>query len=799
MRESLPGMVRLQRTLEEVGAAAIHGRVRTVAQNGGGRWDRLRKLLDGSGSSSALEYDTGGDISSMRARYDSWPSLVSNMARRDMLHRLVIGTNGKGDLLITEPRRNVLILGPPRKDKTTGVLIPTILSHPGPVVTASIKDDVLRATGLARARLGRVWHYGPDGSPTPRGCSELRWSPIAASKSWVSAVGLGESMANVAEVGGNGENASFFREKAGILIAPLLYAAALGDKPMLWVLKAVAHNRDAIAEAKDVLALAESDDAQLALNDLQGILDLDPKSQSPIFATTANAFSAYRLPGALATTQSPNFDPASFVAGQPSAYNPYRDELVAGPDGPRSIDEASLGIYDTIYVTASSSQQRRVAPLVVGLLQQIREARFDLHRADETSDYFGRPSVLWALDELAGMAPIRDLPETLTQAGGQGLVVAACLQDLNMARLRWDRAAEGFLTLFGHVVVLAGIRDKPTLEAISTVIGKHWVPVRTTGTSSSTGPGSNQSGWNESTAEHLVPILDPGEISECRSTEDSHFVLHLKPTGKVHEWAFCTPYYLRPPWPQLLVGTMEFAAARAEPLERAWALAPPILDMDGDGWYLTTAGEPYGAWLLARYRNAASSLRHLAQRRAEFMEHRSEPGSLLAGFNDTRSARQRVPSRLFIALRRDPGPAALTAAMVRHSEIRPGTGADATVIRMTMYDAINTPLDDVPEARTPDWVVSYEGHKAHLNIVDGGVATKLATGNSTVERWQDEIPGTAVLIEAWYWSRAAGHMVLRLSRELQELTPACVLSDDWFFHYGAWSATDAEAIPAIAR
>ena len=203
------------------------------------------------------------------------------------------------------------------------------------------------------------------------------------------------------------------------------------------------------------------------------------------------------------------------------------------------------------------------------------------------------------------------------------------------------------------------------------------------------------------------------------------------------------------------------------------------------------------------WRDTATLRRHCAispTRHAEFREARLEDGSLLAGYNDTRTARQRVPRRLFIALRRDPGPRALAAAMERHSEIRPGTGADAAVIPMTMYDAINTPLGDVPEAHAPQWVLSYGDHKAHLDVVDGGVAAKLATGNSIIERWQEEIPGAAVLIEAWYWSHAAGHMVLRLGCGAPRgLDRVCVLSDDWHFHYGAWSAPDDAAIAAIAR
>ena len=46
-----------------------------------------------------------------------------------------------------------------------------------------------------------------------------------------------------------------------------------------------------------------------------------------------------------------------------------------------------------------------------------------------------RPATLWALDEVAGIAPMRDLPEaTLSQSGGQGLLEARVLQGLSLAR-----------------------------------------------------------------------------------------------------------------------------------------------------------------------------------------------------------------------------------------------------------------------------------------------------------------------------------------------------------------------------
>lgn len=53
---------------------------------------------------------------------------------------------------------------------------------------------------------------------------------------------------------------------------------------------------------------------------------------------------------------------------------------------------------------------------------------------------------------------------SLAAGGSQGLVVLACLQDLSQARARWDRAADGFLTLFTHKVLLPGIAGQATLH-----------------------------------------------------------------------------------------------------------------------------------------------------------------------------------------------------------------------------------------------------------------------------------------------------------------------------------------------
>jgi hypothetical protein len=188
---------------------------------------------------------------------DPYPWLLSIHARyRHMHQKLFMGTDGR-DFIYTDDRRNLLMLGPPRSDKTAGVLVPLIISAPGPVVSTSTKDDVLRATGLARARLGTVWHFGPAGGPAPPGTVPLRWSPIPPSRDWARAQGLGKAIAESSrkssDRGGTTDSGAFFANRSAYFIAAMFHAAALADQPMHWVLRATAGNEKVVQEAIDIL------------------------------------------------------------------------------------------------------------------------------------------------------------------------------------------------------------------------------------------------------------------------------------------------------------------------------------------------------------------------------------------------------------------------------------------------------------------------------------------------------------------------------------------------------------------
>ena len=119
--------------------------------------------------------------------------------------------------------------------------------------------------------------------------------------------------------------------------------------------------------------------------------------------------------------------------------------------------------------------------MVVGVLHGVRDAAYRRAAAG------GGAPVLLALDEVANIAPVPDLPAMVSEGAGQGLLTLAALQDLSQARRRWGPEAAAFPSLFGTTVVLAGISDLPTLEALSALAGDHEVPTRTVGTSTGRG------------------------------------------------------------------------------------------------------------------------------------------------------------------------------------------------------------------------------------------------------------------------------------------------------------------------
>jgi hypothetical protein len=341
--------------------------------------------------------------------------------------------------------QSVMILGPPRSGKTSSFIIPNVLAANGAVVATSTKPDVLDATRNARQELGTVHLFDPTASVADRpGVHRVRWSPLQRCTSWRAAQSTARALVLA---GATASGASdHWHERAQALLAPLLHAAALEGADMRTVLTWV--DRHQALPAQQILATEPTGADPVARHLLDGITTTDERELSGIWSTTSGALGGFRSAEALEATCRPDFDVDAFVSSS-----------------------------DALYIAAPAHHQALVAPLVVGLLDDVRHATY---RWSASARSRSAAPVLLALDELANIAPLPDLPSMISEGGGQGLVTLACFQDLSQARHRWPTQADGFPSLFGTTVVLPGIGDTRTLEALSLVAGEEELQTRST-------------------------------------------------------------------------------------------------------------------------------------------------------------------------------------------------------------------------------------------------------------------------------------------------------------------------------
>jgi len=448
-------------------------------------------------------------------------SRVVHDAHAHAHHGLYLGHDARG-WHYADGQHSVLVLGPPRSGKTSALLIPNVLSAAGAVVTTSTKPDVLDATMDTRSTIGACHLFDPSGSVADRpGVHRLRWSPLPACTSWRTALTTARSLVVVGSTGpGAGQSdASHWTERAQALLAPLLHAAALQGADMRTVLTWV--DRRQALPAQQALTAGAGGDAGIARDLLDGIVTTDERELSGIWSTASGALGGFRSEQALAATCDPDFDPAAFVASG-----------------------------DTVYIAAPAHHQALVAPLVVGLLDDVRRATYERAAGGRAGS---APPVLLALDELANIAPLPELPSMVSEGGGQGLVTLACFQDLSQARHRWAGQADGFPSLFGTTVVLPGIGDVRTLEALSVLSGDHELLVRSVsrGRAPSDRPltdlltlGRTQSG--EQLGSQWRRRLAPDDITRGRPGHALAFGARNQPA-----WFPLAPAHVAEPWRSL--------------------------------------------------------------------------------------------------------------------------------------------------------------------------------------------------------------------------------------------------------
>ena len=358
-------------------------------------------------------------------------------------------------LIATEREHSVLVVGATRSGKTTGYAIPALLEWDGPAVVLSAKTDLLHATVEARRERGEVLLFDPT---KVSGLPGDDWSPLARSSDWRGAVRTANAMSKVSgTTAGLGGASNHWERVAAQLLAPLLLAASTGGRDMADVVRWVM-SKDLI-EPKTLLELLDLE-GEVALTSLQGYLDLEPRARDSAFSTARTVLDVYEDPDVVMATDGWDITPK------------------------RVLD----GAHNTLYLVANATDQTRLAPLFLALLDELLRAAFAA--AAERRSLTGSPTLLpegdeaprllLLLDEAANIAPIPDLATLASTAGGEGVQLVTIYQDLSQLRHRYGTEWGSIASNHVAKVVLPGVTDPETLRYFASTVGEEEVMVPST-------------------------------------------------------------------------------------------------------------------------------------------------------------------------------------------------------------------------------------------------------------------------------------------------------------------------------
>ncbi len=339
----------------------------------------------------------------------------------------------------------VLVIGPPRSGKTSGVIVPTVLAFDGPVVSASTKPDVLQATGAYRQTKGKLWLFDPTGTTeVPAGVTAARWSPLMSVKDWDTARDVASQMVKAEDRSQNSHSdaGDFFRGRSTDILTLALYQAHHDKTGFHAVLEVLGWTQEQWKEVREALEdrFADTGDQSdyLALGTAQRITAMAKKEYSGTIGTTANVLAAYQRTAGLKSTINPNFNPEAFVASG-----------------------------DTLFIVAGGSYMAEVAPIIVALVDTITRTRYRHHLHSPAT-----ARLLLALDEIANLCPLPAITSMWSEASGQGVTLLAAVQDMSQIKQRWG-PDHGWLSLATQKLLLPGIADHETLKALSEMGGEY--------------------------------------------------------------------------------------------------------------------------------------------------------------------------------------------------------------------------------------------------------------------------------------------------------------------------------------
>ena len=371
-------------------------------------------------------------------------------------------------------RGSVALIGPTRAGKTV-LAAAGIIAWDGPVVALSVKRDLYDATAAARAKRGDIAVFDPSGVT---GLPTARWTPLRAITTTSGAARAGRALAQAIPTNGV-TGGDFWKSHGETLTSAYMSLAGLSmllpavdkskKRPPLTVGRlaswAFLHVGVTDPTVNELIRLGLEDDRPLevrllakdAMTKLMAFEGEDPRIRASIYATARLAFEAWNEP---AIAHSASLDPRAFYHSDEIWKQEPRyidlDWLMGGPTGrPR-----------TLYLCAPSTEFDRLAPVLGGMLGDLRE---QIHSWDISGRKLTQPLMI-LIDE-AGQLELRWFPEEVSTIAGLGGMFVTGWQSKSQITARYGTLADAVLSGHRSKVIFNGTDDPATLDYVARIAG----------------------------------------------------------------------------------------------------------------------------------------------------------------------------------------------------------------------------------------------------------------------------------------------------------------------------------------
>ena len=396
------------------------------------------RLYDRAARSARERLVEGGKSQAWATRRDLELLVVPPGSGRVVLGQQNAAGRKPGPLLAARPEHAVLVIGPTQSGKSASVATPILLEHCGPAVVTSVKTDLVNLCAGARQARGHVWIFDPTGQS---GQVSACWTPLRRALTPTGAVKAASALVNVAGVSGGASDKTWVLAATGLL-GPLLHAAAQGDFDMSDVLRWV-EDKDM---TQPLAVLAGLPNAADLARKIRSVMSDSPRLRDSILFTVRTGLAAFDDPQILARSTHCDWTPGQLLDGD-----------------------------NTLFLVASSTDQARLAPVMLAILDELREEAFAqaAERHHDTGRYVpdGFHRLLWLEDEAANIASDPHKAAFVSTAGGQGITPVTILHDLSQLREVYGPSAGTIASNHIAKLLLPGVSDADTLRYFSDVIG----------------------------------------------------------------------------------------------------------------------------------------------------------------------------------------------------------------------------------------------------------------------------------------------------------------------------------------